>query len=233
VRYDQDLIRFQVYYSRRKTLVVQVHCDGNVVVRAPQRTPLWEIEQQVSQRGAWILQHQQRFASLPVVSPRQYRTNEIFYYLGQPLRLLLQSGKKSHVNLMQNNLIVVASDLNKQQRLKVQLKNWYRQQAQRVFAERLAQCVQQVAEYGIPPPQSWQLRWMKRRWGSCTSVGKITLNTALIAAPEACIDYVIVHELCHLIEHNHSPAYYRLLTQVLPDWQQQRQRLHSASGLDF
>ena len=233
VRYDQALIRFQVYYSRRKTLAVQVHRDGNVVVRAPQHTPLWEIEQQVSQRGSWILQHQQRFARLPTITPCQYRSGEIFYYLGQPLSLVLQAGQKNHVCLVQDQLLVTTSAVNEQQRLKQQLKNWYKQQARQVFGERFSRCIKQVADYGIPAPQTWQLRWMKRRWGSCSSTGKITLNTALIAAPEPCIDYVIIHELCHLLEHNHSPAYYRLLTQVLPDWQQQRQRLNSASGLNF
>ena len=63
-----------------------------------------------------------------------------------------------------------------------------------------------------------KLRKMKRQWGNCSLKGIITLNTALIKAPEICIDYVILHELCHFAEHNHSPRFYRLLTQVMPDW---------------
>jgi predicted metal-dependent hydrolase len=67
---------------------------------------------------------------------------------------------------------------------------------------------------------------MKNRWGSCTSEGRILLNPDLIIAPKQCIEYVIVHELCHLQEHNHGPAFYRLLNKLMPDWEQRRERLN-------
>ena len=66
---------------------------------------------------------------------------------------------------------------------------------------------------------------MAKRWGSCSRAGRILLNPELVTAPKDCIDYVIVHELCHLKEHNHSPAYYRLLDRVMPSWQERKRRL--------
>lgn len=80
-----------------------------------------------------------------------------------------------------------------------------------------------TVEYPAKPKLS--LRTMRTRWGSCSKKGNITLNFKLIQAPSYCIDYVIMHELCHLIEHNHSSRYYRILDRMMPDWKRGRKRL--------
>jgi predicted metal-dependent hydrolase len=69
------------------------------------------------------------------------------------------------------------------------------------------------------------VRQMRSRWGSCTARGKITLNLKLVMVPRQLIDYVIVHELCHLAEHNHSKGFYTLLSRVMPDWEERREKL--------
>ena len=71
------------------------------------------------------------------------------------------------------------------------------------------------------------VRQMVRRWGSCTTTGKVILNTDLVRAPVHCIDYVIVHELCHVRVHGHDKAFYRLLSACMPDWESRKARLES------
>ena len=124
---------------------------------------------------------------------------------------------------------------NSQDRLRVQrlLQAWYRSKALLVFTERYGQCVQHVERVGIYHDKGFQLRFMSKRWGSCTGKGTIILNPELIAAPKDCIDYVITHELCHLKEHNHSQAFYRLLASVMNDWELRRKRLNEMVEVRF
>ncbi|MEO8394263.1 MAG: YgjP-like metallopeptidase domain-containing protein [Chloroflexota bacterium] len=107
----------------------------------------------------------------------------------------------------------------------VLVEKWYRSRAQFVFKERFAPCYLRLASLGIPYPE-FAVRNMKSRWGSCTATGRILLNLKLIQVPKDLIDYVILHELCHLKENNHSSAFYALLDRVLPDWRERRQRLN-------
>jgi predicted metal-dependent hydrolase len=75
------------------------------------------------------------------------------------------------------------------------------------------------------------IRRMSRQWGSCSPQGRIALNVALVRAPQECIDYVLLHELIHLEEHNHGPAFYRLLDRHLPHWKQTKARLDGRADL--
>ena len=106
------------------------------------------------------------------------------------------------------------------------LDGWFAEAARRIFAARLAICFRRVARLGVAYP-TLTIRAMSTRWGSCRRVGAITLNLRLIQAPQSCIDYVILHELCHLKEHNHSKEYYALLDRILPDWRDRRRKLNA------
>ena len=105
--------------------------------------------------------------------------------------------------------------------------SWYDDHAKAIFKNRMSVCLANCSSLKLPSPPKLFVRPMKRRWGSCTKQGRITLNVDLVKAPIHCIDYVIVHELCHLKIHDHSLAFYRLLSRVMPDWPTRKQRLDS------
>ena len=109
---------------------------------------------------------------------------------------------------------------------KEMLLDWYRQQAERVFRERLEACLTKLRFLQLAEPEL-EIRQMNIRWGSCTPEGKIILNLRLIQVPKEYIGYVVMHELCHLKEHNHSQRFYELLNRVMPDWRAKREILNA------
>lgn len=223
----QQHIVFGLRYSKRKTLAIQVYPDQSVRVTVPLRTPLIEIEQLLKQRADWISKQQRYFANLPPpLPPRRYCEGELFPYLGDSYPLKLLRSKRSIVSLRDNQLNVYLSNLKNSQKIQRLVRTWYDQQAEKVFVEQSGMCLARVTELGIPTPALWRQRWLKRRWGNCSHDGKITLNTSLVGAPVTCIDYVIIHELCHLREFNHSKAFYRLQERILPDWRTRKQLLN-------
>jgi predicted metal-dependent hydrolase len=110
---------------------------------------------------------------------------------------------------------------------------WYRERACQVFAHRLAVLRRDPRIAALGRPGTLGVRRMRRRWGSCFRDGRITLNIELLAEPLPLVDYVIVHELCHLREHNHSPRFYRLMDEVMPDWRTRREALRRSTTAGF
>lgn len=225
--YGTAAITYDLTFTRRKTLGIIVTSDSQVNVRAPIGTPVEEIDRIVQKRAAWITRKQREFESYPPkLPPRQYLSGENHFYLGKQYRLNITVGTPPSVELTRGRLLITVRD-DDPGRVKHQLTEWYRRQARRVFAERLEACYPKIQPYDVPYPEI-KIRLMRKRWGSCTAAGRINLNLRLIQAPIPYIDYVIIHELCHLKEHNHSRAYYTLLDHLLPDWRELREGLNQA-----
>jgi predicted metal-dependent hydrolase len=228
LKYGTTTIEYELSFAARKTLAINVHPDLRVTVEAPEGSDLDQVEQKVKDRAAWIVRQQRDFKRYNFdVPPREYVSGESHRYLGRQYRLkVMQSATSREVVKMQRGRIFIYTpDTGARERVKSLLESWYRKRAKQVFRERLDVCYPHVERFGIEHPDL-VVRRMKTRWGSCTEAGKITLNLKLVQKPKACIDYVIVHELCHLIEHNHSPAFYALMDRVMPDWQERRHRLN-------
>ena len=100
---------------------------------------------------------------------------------------------------------------------------WYRARARAVFAQSTDDMLTTLRWKPAPPPM--RLQAMKTQWGSCSPAGRLTVNPWLVKAPRDCIDYVILHELCHLKEHNHSRRFFKLLDRHMPSWRQRKARL--------
>jgi predicted metal-dependent hydrolase len=150
-------------------------------------------------------------------------------FLGRHIPLKVEklpstSPMRETVKLEKEHLTVWVKDVKDKERMQTLLDNWYREQAEIIFTRRMLTHLPRF-QYLRQMPEL-KIRRMKSRWGSCGTNGVITLNLKLIQVDEALIDYVIVHELCHLIEHNHSKHYYALLSRMMPDWEERRQRLN-------
>ena len=128
---------------------------------------------------------------------------------------------------------VVSSATSESGELHRIVSRWYHRRAVTVFSHRMNVVRRDRRIAALGDPGALKVRRMRRRWGSCFLDGRINLNTELLGEPIALIDYVIIHELCHLREHNHSPRFYRLMDEALPDWREYRIQLHRSTTAGF
>lgn len=227
LQFGTSIIDYELIFSERKTLGIHVYHDGTVVVDAPIGSDEMAIGQKVSKRAAWILRQQRQFQAYPATSPlpRRYVSGESYRYLGRQYRLKVVEDGVESVRLSRGFLTVSVRSVEDKARIAELVHNWYHSQAKRIFAERLSVCFPRVESLGVGYPEL-AIRNMKARWGSCSAKGRLTLNLKLIHVPRDLIDYVVIHELCHLKEHNHSPAFYALLERALPEWRERRTKLN-------
>ncbi len=228
VQYGDTTIEYHLTYAARQTLEISVHPDLRVTVTAPQDATIEAIEAKVYKRAKWILRQQRDFALyLPHIPPRQYISGETHRYLGRQYRLkVIQDSDAEWVKLERGYLTTQTKDKTDVAQINRLVDSWYLSQARRVFPERLRLFLPRFERYDLPEFQL-RIREIQARWGSCTKAGTITLNLKLMQVAKPYIDYVVVHELCHLIEHNHSKRFYTLLDRVLPDWYERRQKLNA------
>ena len=222
IKFGSKEIVFDLEYQERKSLGITVHPDRKVMVKAPVDASFEKILEKVRKRAPWILKQQSYFLSFePLTPPRKYISGESHLYMGRQYRLKIYDSSKDTVKLKRGFLEVYAPDKAKVKKL---LFDWYKERADLKFPEIAEKWIVRFKKYGVEP-SSMIIKWMDKRWGSCTPKGKIILNVELMKAPKRCIEYVVVHELCHLIHHNHSAAFFELQTKEMGDWRQWKERL--------
>ena len=228
VKYGDREIAYAVEFCRRKTLEISVMPDSAVQVRAPQGATLEVIAQKVQKKAPWIVEKQNWFAKFPKAPPpRQYLGGETHLYMGRRYRLKIEKGKERLVKIDGGFIRVVSADIHPATIKKI-LDQWLRERAKAQFEKVFLACLARFSPSSAPV--RLQIRDMKTRWGSLSKGGIFTLNIKLIAAPKECIEYVVVHELCHLKYPNHDKKFYRLLETRLPDWEKRKQKLENMQG---
>lgn len=223
--YGNREISYRVIYSDRRTIEFSVHPDRRVVVTAPKGTLLETIRSRVARRARWIVKQINYFRQFEPRTPsRRYLGGETHLFLGRQYRLKISKGSNIEVKLRGAYFYVVTPEPDNTEKVKELLDEWYKEHARNVFSKRLDACFLRAKRLHVPFPEI-RLRRMLKRWGSCSKSGDILLNTALIKASIYCIDYVIMHELCHLKVHTHDNAYFKLLSRYMPDWEKRKERL--------
>src|SRR5690554_6761458 len=225
--YGDEVVDFEVLESPSRTekILIKVYADCRVVVSAPLNADDKTIIDAVKQRSRWIYKQLRGFREQSkFITPRQYKSGESHFYLGKQyqLKVIHDDTKPQGVKLLRGKLEVNALDANLES-IQSHLKEWYRSRAKVIFEIRLQRILEQALWVGDKP--EIRLVTMRTQWGNCSPSGVLTLNPHLVKAPTICIDYVILHELCHLVEYNHSERFYQLLNQVMPDWSKIKNQL--------
>ncbi len=225
IRYGEQVVAFELTHSRRKTMQIAVYPEGKIFVKAPEGTPLEEVKKRVRRRSRWIKKQLDYFRQFePRTPPRRYVSGETHFYLGKRYRLKVLESDDSSVKMSRGFLRVSVKGSAVPETVKGLLDQWYTEKALLHFPTSFEHCWPAFEKQGLPRP-NLKIRAMKTRWGSLSSKGNLTLNIALIRAPRECIDYVMTHELCHLVHRNHGPGFYRLLEQTMPNWKKHKTKL--------
>ena len=227
IEFGRESICYEVqFFASRRTLGIEVHPDQRVVVRAPTGCSTDVIAERVQKRASWISRQIADFQRYnPRTPQRQYLSGETHLHLGRQYRLKVISGDVASVKLSRGYLTVTVSGVPDRERVRTMLHRWNLERAKDVFEEVL---IKSLTRSNIAQHPRIIVRAMQSRWGSLSRAGTMTLNSQLIRAPRACIEYVITHELCHLTHRDHDASFYRMLGQLMPDWEKRKQRLEAA-----
>jgi len=202
--------------GRRKTATVKVK-EGKVFVVVPKTLPDSHVRALIEKKSRWIREKLLLQNKAVPVSPRAYVSGGCFRYLGRNYRLAVEAGKPAAVKLKQGRLRVrLSGGCNDPDKVKAALTDWYKRHAQRKLREKKESYagIIGVAQAAVV------IRTFKSRWGSCDNRGLVQYNWKIIIAPDRIVDYLVVHELCHLQQHNHSPAFWKCVQRVFPDYQE-------------
>ncbi|MDP4027979.1 MAG: SprT family zinc-dependent metalloprotease [Gallionella sp.] len=225
--FGTETIGYEIrFLPTRRTLGIEVHPDMSVVVRAPADCDPATIRDRVGKRASWISKQLTNFERYSPRTPaRQYVSGETHLYLGRQYRLKVVAGEPASVKMNRGNLVLILSDKADPDRVKALLHRWYLDHARQIFIDVLDEFIPRFKGHQRP---RLIVRAMQSRWGSLSPSGTMTLNANLVRTPRPCIEYVVAHELCHLKHRDHNTSFFRLLRQVMPDWEKRKQRLETA-----
>lgn len=218
------------YHLERKSvknLNLRVRKDGSVFVSANEMVPCEEVDKFIHSKASYIIKAIDHFREMEQYrpQPKQYVSGESFYIQGRGLRLQVSQVEKEAISSDGVYIFLEVKDANDIERKRSLVTRFLDQQCKMVFSEVMEDLYPVVKKYGIEEP-SLRIRDMETRWGSCLTKKKIiTLNKRLLEAPRNCIEYVVMHELCHLIHPNHSRQFYAFLTMLMPDWKERKNYL--------
>jgi len=201
IEFEHQTIEFNIQYGSGKKLAIQMDSIGRITVKAPKGTSEEIIMKAVEHHGKWIVEQLQNFAkSRENTGPREYQEAGKFLHLG-----------KEHA-LHQ----LIETDGLSEEELKKRLKKFYFASCKKIVGKRILDYQSQL---GVKP-KSIEIVESRTKWGSCSSDKKLTFNYRLAMAPLEVIDYVIIHELCHLIHMNHDRSFWRRLGSIMPDYKE-------------
>jgi hypothetical protein len=221
-------VEIDIVRSSRRTIALYVKPGGTLQIRAPWYVPVYALMQFVHQKVGWIAKQRERLKGVkPAAEIKQLDNGSIIPFLGRNITVLLSPAERTSFVLRGDELIIGFTGSIFPDMVAAIVDAWYVQEAKKFFAARTHELAG-IHSGKLPQPRSVGVRRMKRRWGSCRTGGDITFNRELIKKDPALADYVIIHELCHLVHHNHGKEYYALLESIVPDYRESRKKLLQA-----
>lgn len=218
--YGNNEYVYHLNYQERKTIRLTVYPNLNIVLYCPKDYTAEKINKFLKRKALWLKKQIKDLKRLQRNRTEcEYVSGESFLYLGRQYKLYVENSAEDSVHFENGKILLQTTDKSKNKQI---LEKWYIERAEKVFQERYKEMLKKF-DYDFVPDLA--IRKMEKRWGSFLSKKKVLLNPELIKASKQCIDYVIIHELCHMRHQNHSSAYYRYLTSKCPNWKDIKEEL--------
>jgi len=224
---DGTIVDYRLVRARRRTIGMQVDLDG-LTVRAPRWVSLGEIEAALAERSTWILRTLAEWRTRRRdVFPREWKTGAPIYFRGAELSLAVFPARRSAIRHDLFDLTVLHPAAHDERKVATFVSHWLKDEALRLLAPRVAEFARAVTT-AAPPIK---LSNAKSEWGSCNQRGEIRLNWRLVQLPDELADYVVAHEVAHLVELNHSPRFWAVVERLMPGHGQRRRALEEWTAL--
>lgn len=227
VEADGNAISYTLERKPVKNINLRIRADQSVYVSAPKDVAAKMVDAFVVEKSAYILRALKKFKdkNRETVSENRFVNGETVKFLGRNLRLKIKNASRSKVESDESYVTLYVKDVQDADLKKRVLETWLRKKCKDEITAICKKVYLQVKKYGVAFPEI-QLREMVSRWGSCSpKKGFVTFNTALIAMPVSCIEYVVTHEFTHFLYPNHSKKFYQQLATFMPDWEERKKRL--------
>lgn len=224
-QYGRSIIEYALVREDRDNMAITVRPDKTVLVKAPSISSLEEIQIKLKNKGQWVLKQINYFDKFHPLQPTpEYISGETHYYLGRQYRLRIKKGSAESVKLIGKFFIVKTKNPKDRAAIKNLMLEWYAIHAQGLIDRRVKLYVDDILGSDFEE-LTINYRVLKSRWGSYSLKTGITFNIELVKTPIQCVDYVIVHELCHVVQPNHDKTFYKLMRRIFPDWRTRKEKL--------
>lgn len=218
--YGIDKIEFNVVYSKRKTVCIKIEPPGTITVIAPEKTKDEVIIGIVKNKGGWISKKLSEAQDKQLLKKvHEYLSGEDFLYLGlnYALQITIDKAAKNPIIFIEEDLLYATVDKISIDKIKASLEMWYRERATDKILERIEYYQMNFKEI----PSKVIIKNQKKRWGSCNSRRELFFNWRIIMAPIKVFDYIVVHEMSHMVYLNHSKEFWGLVYSIIPDYKVQ------------
>jgi predicted metal-dependent hydrolase len=223
---DDGPLHFELRRSSRRSIGISVHPGGAVVVTAPKRASMGKIYETLQEHGSWVRQQVSSFRNVPSPPPPpKWIDGEPYPFLGKAYPLRLIQAEEKGVWRTDHEILVHLPHPSRKKMVRDLVKGWEQEEARAVFQHRMNLLIRDTPALDVRVTPVLKLRRMKARWGSCSPDGTILMNTHAIKVPLRLVEYILVHELCHLKVPNHSAEFWAYLDRCMPDWKRRKDAL--------
>ncbi|WP_352418880.1 SprT family zinc-dependent metalloprotease [Proteiniborus sp.] len=220
-KYEAQIIEFTVEYRKRKTLEIRIEPPDNISVIAPKRASEKDILRMVETKANWIVKKLSELKEIEKLKKnKEYVNGESFMYLGRyySLEIIIDETVSKPITKLYQGKFYITTNTRDQDNLKESMKKWYYDKS----LEKILERVEHFQSYFSVKPNSIKVKEQKKRWGSCTSRRDILINWRISMAPADVLDYLVVHEMCHMVQMNHSSDFWKLVERIMPDYKRRR-----------